>query len=59
MAAVDEILVGLWKLTKKVQEREFLARKLYRMSQAGQIYSVPKRKSYYALGPSPERLDER
>jgi hypothetical protein len=53
-AAVDEILVGLWRLTNRVQERDFLARKLYRMSQADMIHSVPKRKSYYALGPLPE-----
>ena len=49
-AAIDEILVGLWRKTNKVHERDFLARKLYRMTQGNLIYSA-KRKGYYQIEP--------
>ena len=47
VANVDEILVGLFKATKQIHQRQQLANKLYRMGQAGQIVSVPKRKGVY------------
>lgn len=46
-ANVDEILVGLYRLTTTVHQRPYLSNKLYRMAQAGQIVSVPKRKGVY------------
>lgn len=47
VANVDEILVGLYRETGAVHARQFLANKLYRMGQAGQIISVPKKKGVY------------
>ncbi|MCK7612459.1 hypothetical protein [Roseibium sediminicola] len=46
-AAIDEILVGLWRKTGKVEDRDFVARKLYRMTRANTINSVPKKKGYF------------
>lgn len=48
VAAIDEILVAIWHKTKVVQDRDFLSRKIYRMVQAGTIYSAPK-KGFYQL----------
>ena len=47
VANVDEILVGLFRTTGEVHQRQQLANKLYRMGQAKQIISVPKKKGVY------------
>src|SRR5262249_51890154 len=46
-ANVDEILVGLYRQTGDILQRPYLSNKLYRMAQAGQIISVPRRKGVY------------
>ena len=49
-ASIDEILVGLWRKYKiDDKDRDFLARKIYRMVRSSSIFSVPKRKGIYAL----------
>jgi hypothetical protein len=47
VANVDEILVGLWRSEGKLLKRQYVANKLYRMGQARQIASVPKKKGVY------------
>lgn len=47
VANVDEILVGLFRRTGEVHERQPLANRLYRMGQAGHLISVPKKKGVY------------
>ena len=47
VANVDEILVGLFRQTGQVLERQSLANRLYRMGQAGHLSSVPKKKGVY------------
>lgn len=47
VANVDEILVGLYRQTGEVFERQPLANRLYRMGQAGHLVSVPKKKGVY------------
>lgn len=46
-AALDQILVGLYRRFGVVQKRRFLQNKLYRMSGKGLIHSVPKRRGVY------------
>lgn len=48
-ANIDELLVGLYKRNGKVQERQFLANKLYRMTKAGHIKSVEGKRGVYQL----------
>jgi hypothetical protein len=50
-AAVDEILVGLWRKFKVETKRRTLASKLYRMTKKRLIHSVPKRRGFYSLTP--------
>jgi len=47
VANVDEILVGLYRRTREIHERQPLANRLYRMGQAGHLISVPRRKGVY------------
>lgn len=47
IANVDEILVGVYRATGEVWQRQFLANKLYRMSVAKLLESVPKKKGVY------------
>lgn len=47
VANVDEILVGLYRATGDVHQRQQIANKLYRMGQAEQIISVPRKKGVY------------
>lgn len=47
VANVDEVLVGLYRATRDIHQRQYIANKLYRMGQAGQIVSVPKKKGVY------------
>ena len=57
-ASIDEIMVGLWRKYKVGdKDREFLARKIYRMVRSNSVFSVPKRKGIYALN-APETIGE-
>jgi hypothetical protein len=47
VANVDEILVGLFRRSGEIYERQPLANRLYRMGQAGHLISVPKKKGVY------------
>ncbi len=47
VANVDEVLVGLYRATGEIHQRQPLANKLYRMGQAGQLISVPRKKGVY------------
>ena len=47
VANVDEVLVGIYRATGEILQRQFLANKLYRMSQAKLLESVPKKKGVY------------
>lgn len=49
VANVDEILVGLYRRTGEIHPRQYLANKLYRMGQAAQIVSVPRKKGVYRV----------
>ena len=49
VANLDELLVHVYKITGTVQKRTYLSNKLYRMSQAGVVESVPKKKGVYRL----------
>lgn len=49
VANVDEILVGLYRRSGEVYERQPLANRLYRMGQAGHIISVPRKKGVYRV----------
>jgi hypothetical protein len=51
VAAVDEILVGLWRRYKVETKRRQLGSKLYRMTRKSLIHSVPKRRGLYSLTP--------
>jgi hypothetical protein len=51
VAAVDEILVGLWRKYKVETKRRPLGSKLYRMTRKDMIHSVPKRRGLYSLTP--------
>ncbi len=47
MANIDEILVGLYRKYEVNQKRQFIANKLYRMTQDELIYSVKGKKGVY------------
>ena len=49
VANVDEILVGLYRKTDEVHQRQNLANKLYRMTAAKQLLSVPRKKGVYKV----------
>lgn len=49
VANVDEILVGLYRETNEIQLRQTLANKLYRMTAAKQLISVPRKKGVYRV----------
>jgi hypothetical protein len=45
VASIDEIMVGLYRDFEYITEdRRFIANKVYRMTKAGHLQSVPKRK---------------
>jgi len=55
-ASIDEIMVGLWRKYKiQDKNREFLARKIYRMVRSNSVFSVPKKKGVYSLA-APEKI---
>lgn len=47
VAAIDEVLVALWRKSGKVHERDYIARKIYRLTRNKMIVSV-KRKGYFS-----------
>jgi hypothetical protein len=49
VANVDEILVGLFRRTGEIHDRQPLANRLYRMGQAGHLFSVPRKKGVYRV----------
>lgn len=48
-ASVDEILVGLYRRFERIEDREQLSRKLYRMTRKELIRALPKRRGIYAI----------
>ena len=48
IASIDEIMVGLWRLTSEEHELEVLASKIYRMTRKDILHSVPGRKGIYS-----------
>jgi hypothetical protein len=51
VAAVDEIMVGLWRRFNIIFKRQPLASKLYRMTKKELLHSVPQRRGLYSLDP--------
>lgn len=51
VANVDEVLVGIYRAQREIYPRAYIANKLYRMGQAGQLISVPKKKGVYRTKP--------
>lgn len=49
IANTDEILVGIYRKTKKIIERTFLSNKMYRMGKTGHIISVAGKKGVYKV----------
>lgn len=47
VANVDEILVGLYRRSGVIHDRQPLANRLYRMGQAGHLINVPRKKGVY------------
>ncbi len=47
VASIDEIFVALWR-QEEVKEREFLARKIYRMTTKNLLFSYQNRKGVYS-----------
>ena len=55
-AAIDEILVALWRKSDKIHERDYIARKIYRLTRNDMLRSV-KRKGYFTTDLSQENED--
>ena len=53
-AAIDEILVGVYRETGEVLERQPLSTKLYRMTRKQVLHSVSGRKGIYSVSPVAE-----
>jgi hypothetical protein len=53
-AALDQILVGLFRRFKLVQKRRFVSNKLWRMTQKGVSHPISGKRGIYTLGPAPE-----
>jgi len=49
VANVDEIMVGLYRKTGVIHQRQQLANKLYRMGAVGMLENVPKKKGVYRI----------
>jgi hypothetical protein len=47
-ADLDQVLVALYRKFKLIHTRRFIQNKLWRMSQKGYIYPVPKKKGVYS-----------
>jgi hypothetical protein len=55
VATLDQLLVGLYRVTGEVMKRSTLTSKLYRLSQKGVLFNVPNRKGVYSIAKlSPE-----
>ena len=48
MAAIDRILVNLFRHTGEIHKRNTLTSRLYRMAQKGEIFAVPSKKGFYS-----------
>ncbi|APG61807.1 hypothetical protein LPB140_02000 [Sphingorhabdus lutea] len=46
---IDEIMVAVFRRDGQILKRKLVSNKLYRMSRAGKIESVPKKKGVYRL----------
>lgn len=51
VASIDEIFVALWRTNQQINEREFLARKIYRMTQKELLFSLQGKKGVYSTSP--------
>lgn len=51
MASIDKILVGYYRKTNEILERNKLMSKLYRMTVKGTLYSHPNKKGVYCTKP--------
>lgn len=49
VASIDEILVWLYRKYNVIQERMFLANKLYRMTRNGSLVSIKGKKGIYRI----------
>ncbi|MEP3439666.1 MAG: hypothetical protein ABJN75_23190 [Hoeflea sp.] len=49
VGTIDEILVAVYRRTSKIENRDQLANKMYRMTKKNLVVSVPRRKGIYAL----------
>jgi len=59
IASLDRIMFCLYQNTKEIIKRPLLTSRLYRMSQRGQIFSVPDRKGVYSTRElTPQEADE-
>jgi len=47
IANVDEIMVGMYRLTGEIHQRQQLSNRLYRMGVSGLLESVPRKKGVY------------
>lgn len=48
IASLDQILVGLYRKTGELTKRTTLTSKIYRLTQKGQLFSVPNKKGAYS-----------
>lgn len=55
---IDQILIGLYRKHNRLEKRTPLTTKLYRMTKAEEIYSVPNKKGVYSLLPVLDEEDE-
>jgi len=49
--SLDQIIVGLYKLTNEINKRNAITNRMYRMGNKGLIHAVPNKKGVYSLEP--------
>jgi len=49
---LDKLLIGLYRKTKEIHQRTTTVGRLYRMSQKGLVFSVPRKKGVYTTNPA-------
>lgn len=47
--SLDQIIVGLYRMTKEINKRVAVTNRLYRMTTKGLVFSVPNKKGVYSL----------